>query len=107
MVEIQCAGGESTSAIGAWPVPEIVEHSCLCPPGCALPGQVARRACRPGRPSGVPTLRSNSVTVGAHDVAFRDLCKDRRARAEHGAAGSEAKLLLRAFPMIEVHRVRV
>src|SRR5438552_17629475 len=52
---------------------------------------------------GLLRVRANGVTVGADDVALRDLFEQANARCEHRPAPRKPERLSRSISMVEVH----
>ena len=117
MVELHHAGWECARAIRAGERADAVEHLHLC-------GAVPKESCAPSlcggvfrgmrslletelkNPFGVCESGSDVVTVGADDVALRDLIHEVLSVLEKGTPCCQLERLRVRVPMVEVHHVR-
>jgi hypothetical protein len=105
MVEVHRARREPPTAVGAGHVAKLIEHSSLAAPHCALPSELTRGPADRQDTCRVSPLGTDSMAVGADDVALRRLFEECRRRAQHRATRRESKALRRPFSMVEVHLV--
>jgi len=93
------------AAVGTWSGTELIDQVLVTPPMGTLSCQLLSRGVLSGgnllRPPQFE--RAPSMTVGAYDIAFRDLRQKLGGRHQHCPAGHQVECFERGIPVIEIH----